>query len=339
MIVLLDVADAERDLHFGEERRGDSPIAVVGADVEGEAISAWRDRTVGERIDSPVAVRRAATERRPLARLPNLEKDSQPLGRLSARDVEHMLVIIDQSSVLLQKFGQPQLRDFPLLFRGDTQFSRGSFISRRAIRSRIYGRAFSGRADDENVSEADFVFAIHLGEPRPDHFRARATPRCSSSDQTRSLPVSLAPLAPPAPALPAATAVPDSPISGARQMPRASPPDRAIARRRRPAPSSHPRSQMAWRPPSGAPTASRRSSAAARRRRRPRRARSGHGASYHGSNRGALFWPPVDAKPSNAAVGENVEAHVCHVTDGVQRLDGCRACGCSGVRVISSRHG
>src|SRR5260221_5212657 len=90
MVVLLDVAHAERDLYFREERRGDSPIAMVGADVEGEAIRARRDRAVGERIDPPLAVRRPATERRPLARLPNLEKHGQPLGRLSPRDVEHM---------------------------------------------------------------------------------------------------------------------------------------------------------------------------------------------------------------------------------------------------------
>src|SRR4051812_8356388 len=90
MVVLVWVADVERDLHLREERDRESELAVVRADIEREAVGAGCQRTFGQRIDAPLAVGGAAADRRPLARLAELEDDGQPFGRRAARDVEHM---------------------------------------------------------------------------------------------------------------------------------------------------------------------------------------------------------------------------------------------------------
>src|SRR5215217_8050752 len=88
MEMLVGIAHGEGDLDLGKKRHAEALGAVERADVEGQAIRAWRYRTVGQRIDASLFVGCPAAHWHPLTRLPQLEDYRDPLRRLATRDVE-----------------------------------------------------------------------------------------------------------------------------------------------------------------------------------------------------------------------------------------------------------
>src|SRR5205809_3212167 len=87
--MLVRVAHGERDLDLGEKRDVETLAAMKGADVEGQAVGARRYGAVGQRVDAPLLVGRAAANRRPLARVPEFEDHGDSFCRRATGDVEN----------------------------------------------------------------------------------------------------------------------------------------------------------------------------------------------------------------------------------------------------------
>ena len=163
-------------------------------------------------VDAPLAVGRAAADRRPLARLAEFEDDGEPLGRCAASDVEH---VCRDHRLWSWSSATSLVSRRRVIFRCSSAAMRnsapGSFGSRRSRSVQHLGSRLAGRADDENVSESRFVVAVCLGQALPGCVGRLGHGACSCADHARSsdaaalLPSSrLHPTARPAPPAPPA---------------------------------------------------------------------------------------------------------------------------------------
>src|SRR4029079_3027484 len=101
--MLCGVLDVEGDPHFREEVDVEAHLALVRADVEGEAIGARRDWSGGERHHAAFFVGDPAADRRPLARLAELENHGHADCPSAAGGIENVCGDHDRCSISLAR--------------------------------------------------------------------------------------------------------------------------------------------------------------------------------------------------------------------------------------------